>query len=218
MNTTFCVLSNSIKTDWCFLEILYYISAPLLVIIGIFGINQISLAKKSLLLSQEDMQTRTQRERARIAIERCDFFAEKIIPLVTIVEKNSDAMKLSNKINSNIITYDKFTKLELLSQITENEIKVFFATISKKHPEQLGMQIDILNKLEAFSTYFNEDIADENVAFPAIHALYFQIVESYYPLISYPNITGTAKSFTNIIHLYHKWKLKVETLQNNVNS
>lgn len=57
------------------LELFYFLSGPLLVILGIVGLQQIFVAKK-------DIYVRSKREAAVLAATQAQLYNEKIIPLL----------------------------------------------------------------------------------------------------------------------------------------
>ncbi len=67
------------------------------------------------------------------------------------------------------------------------------------------IQIDLLNRLEYFSMFFNSQIADEETVYQSLHQTFIGTITYLYFKISLLNKDIKDKYYTNIIELYNLW-------------
>ena len=93
-----------------------------------------------------------------------------------------------------------------------NWYKQWLEHVLKNNPD-----IQVLNSLEAFATYFTSKMADEEIAFSAVGLTYCNTIEKLFPFIA-TNISSDHQYYSNIKDLYQIWskRIKKEKLQNQV--
>lgn len=79
--------------------------------------------------------------------------------------------------------------------------------------QQLAMEFsslrtELLNKLESFSMYFTNGVADEEIVYQSLHQTYLGTVLSLYFDIASKNTDPKDTFFINIIELFNKWNSK----------
>ena len=183
------------------LENIYFLSGPILAILGCLIFYQIRLAKKSIGLADQQikeakiyLRTISKREAAALAAKQVEVFVEKIIPMGNQLyekKKEIDYPKFSGEIknftNDEIKDWDK----DFTSCFNEKMLKLDF------------LDIQLTNTLEGFATYFTKGIADEEIAFSSIGSTYCRYVETNYPQISIlRGCNNPNKYYNNLIELY----------------
>ena len=215
---------NQIRTV---LELLYFLSGIILAIVGTIALVQIFLAKRTLSTAQKnlqlaveaieiaktDIQVRSEREAVVLAAERCDIYANEILPFIgdLLVEMYSKGIsveewKLVNTSldDSSLSNWDKANAwLDKIDLTISNQIITFF------------------NKLESLSVYFVKGAADEQVAFPSIAITFCSDIEKLAPFLIKLRQQRTTKHtknyiehpsgpFQNTIQLYAIWADRIK--------
>jgi len=161
-------------------EVLSYLTAPVILYLAYRGLEQIKLAKK-------ESKLNSKREAFKVSAEQCKDYQERIIPLQN---------KLFDKEATKNVRFFKDSKVE----ITNKKIKIEFAE------DDSELIIDecllVINSMEAFSLFFISGLGNEKMAFETIGETYVFTVESLLPfLMRY----GNNKRFRNILALFSVW-------------
>jgi hypothetical protein len=201
-----------IDTSKSLIENLYFLSGPVLASLGFFILYQIKLAKKSIMLADQQLKeaknylrTISKREAATMSAKQIEAFIEITIPIGNELDskrKEVDFPKFEGKIIN-------FTNDEVFSWDI-----AFTKSYFEKMPSLDNIDLKLINSLEAFATYFTKGIADEEIAFSSIGRVYCGYVETYYPIISL--LRGSKqpqKYYNNLIELYRIWKSRFEKFQ-----
>jgi len=184
-----CNVINNIRP---YLEIAYFLSGVVLSITAIYALKQLRLSKQ--ISSSVSL-----RDSLKITSEQCKYYLKDIINLQN---------KLDEFIKQNNISYLK----NWIVNITNKSIKIShkgkpnFKELEKIAPYCL----EILNAMEAFSTYFTSDLADEKTAFFTVGQTFIYSTELYLPVFSNLN---EQNYYLNITKLYLKWKDRAENLK-----
>lgn len=191
------------------LENIYLISGPILAILGCLIFYQIKLAKKSIELADQQimeakkyLRTISKREAAALAAKQVEIFMEKIIPMGNQIYNKKEEIDFP-KFNGEI---KNFTNDEL-----KEWDKDFTRSFSEKMLKLDLLDIQLINFLEGFATYFTKGIADEEIAFSSVGRAYCNYVESYYPQISITRGSNNPnKHYNNLIELYKIWNSRLD--------
>jgi len=192
------------------LENLYFLSGPALAVLGLFIFRQIKLAKTQLTIakqqleeSQEELKINSQRQAANLAADKVKEYVNEIIILENKI--------FDEKLKINFPSYKGEIK-----EFTNDEIKDWdkdFLDAFLKKPDNIALlELEIVNRLEAFSVYFIKGIADEKIAFNSIGRAFCDSVRRFYPIITLlrgrknPN-----KPYEILIQLYRCWEQRLET-------
>lgn len=183
------------------IENLYLLSGPILLVIAVFGLRQIKIAKDSLRINSK-------RQSAILAFE--------------LIEKSFKGLSvkyeiLTNKMTELNIDYKKIEKLNLhnLDKISEsNENYEEYLKVIQNYSSLSFYLWEIVDTLETFSTPFMEKIADEEIAYNSEFLKFYQFcnlasAEIIQTRESRPNET---KIYENVIKLYAIWKSRNEKL------
>jgi len=192
------------------LENLYFLSAPILAFLGFVIFKQIKLAKKQLIIaqqqlseSQKQIKINSQRQAATLAAELVKGFIEEIVPLVDMINSKNEQINYKNPISP----VKDFMNSEL-TKIDKNIID----SLTNKPEEIFHLELTLVNKLEAFAIYFANGIADEKIAFTSTGDLFCQCVETYYYYISILRARkGDLHAYEDIVALYKCWKDRINS-------
>ncbi len=177
------------------LELIYFASGPLLVIIAGFGLRQLKIVKDA-------SRLQATREALSLSAERCDHYVSHVIPLIN---------KLDLAINKNDIKYFSMFKVIIdrdKIRITHNcskEVLIQELTKTKTIYPQICAA---LNAMEAFSVFFTSRVADESVAFSSVGGTFCNSVHNYLAFIM--TISGLDAHFKNLLKLFLLWNARIE--------
>lgn len=188
------------------LENLNFASGPILAILGFLIIYQILQAKKQIELTKiqlkeakNELVINSLRDSIKLSAEQINYYMETIVNYANISdikfkESNLKRVKFETK---------NFLYNELISKA--NEIDKDY---SKKYNDLVAYDLNTLNSLETFSTYFTNKIADEKIAYLSVGKSFCNIIENlYYPLcVSRKNDNDY---YQNIVILYRLWKARL---------
>lgn len=189
------------------LEIVYFLSGPSLVYVAYKALKQIEIAKDHLAVAKKDILIRAERESANLAAKQCEFLINEIIPLVNEIDEIIRSNNYPNiKIDKMLIK--EFTKAELLSlpkETLKEIIKMQKALLKENDCALLGKIQNVVNKLEAFSTYFVNGIADEAIAFNAVGKQFCSFCIDYYYVIAIVRNKESKNHYCELVRLYEIW-------------
>ncbi len=198
-----------IDTQKSLLENIYFFSGPILALLGLFIFFQIKLARNQLLIAKQQLEesqrqliTYSQRQAANLAADK--------------VKEYTEILPLENKLNEELqkINYPKIKMA--VKNFTNDETKEWDQNFSKaflaRPIEIIKLELDIINKLEAFSVCFVKGIADEKVAFNSIGRTFCNSITSLYPTITI--LRGSQnpnKYYEVLIQLYRRWAERLDS-------
>ena len=182
------------------LEILYFISGPLLVIVSGFGLYNLKIAK-------DDLMVRCKREAASLAAAQCLRFSNEIIPLINAFDK-----ELKNNVfleYKGIVRKFHFDAVKSDLDSTTIAKAVDFIRTS----ENLA---NTLNALESFAVYFTEGVADEAIAFSSVGSTFCFTVKRYYVILCFLRNKPGSNHYEDLVKLYEIWssRMKRHDLEN----
>jgi hypothetical protein len=161
---------------------------------------------RSLTIARDEIVHRATREAKLCAIQRLEEIAKEIIPLNTNV---LEAMA-SGKVKAFLGPTDA---IEL--EPDKADLTTAKAWYSLAPQEAYRRIITLLNRLEAWSVYFTEGVADPDTAFEPMAPLLRSWVGQYYAVLLVLR-SGSSKSsgkFPNLVRLYLQWTAKMDKQQ-----
>lgn len=190
-----------LDTSKSLLENLYYLSGILILVSIVLGLIQISLAKKTLMISAK-------RDAATLAAKQIEIYMTRVIPL----QNKLYHFEKKEKLERPELTVGAFTNEALIEQMGEEE----HLRVLEERLKTTSLSLAILNSMEAFSVYFIKEVADEEIAFSSIGKTFTKSIESMYFDLASCRFNKDSKSFQNLIELYGIWKNKLskEQLEN----
>jgi len=190
--------------DW--LEILYFISGIVIMLLAGFGLWQLKLAKDQISLAKDQLETskdifKTQSKRAAVeaAVLECRNFSE------TVVQES--------------IALDKFCKKEGITYFddviftkTDDGFNINPEAVDKENAKKLEDAEEIINRfmngMEAHALFFLSGIADEKIAFHTNAKTFILLAETAFKIIPICNIDRD--DIKPIRTLYYMWFKKLE--------
>lgn len=186
---------QSIDIKKC-LEFIYYICTPMVVFVGIDQLNDFRL----------DNKIRDERQSIKLAIDLCECFKNKIMLKAESIRNLQSKLPIYEKIKSQNFQFYNFAELNEMLE-TEEYRKILKNFFNNDENKMLINECNsLLNELELFAMSFVKEIADEEIAFPTLQAVYIRFVETCYPIICVSNIDSTDHYYTNVVSLYSIWK------------
>lgn len=162
---------------------------------------------------------KNRRARAEKAIELAKEFEKDIIPLINEMTGVFNSLSFYKKIKD-LYMHDGlfFDREELRTIFSDNEINEYVefcrkSTLGENPISILICQVQILNKLEAFSMAFNHKVADESVVYQSLHQMFFTTVKTLYIKIAIVNEYEKDKYYTNIIKLFNDWDKRYKKIE-----
>jgi len=181
------------------IEVIYFISQIIVMVLVGFGLRQIQLAKRQIETTKDIFRTQSKRSAIETAVVECRRFAETII---------QDKLALDKFCKEKSITYfekAKFTK-------TENGFSVDPKDIDKDDLKKLQEAADLINRimngLEAYALFFLSGVADENIAFHTNAKAYIEITEDIFKI--FPVIKIEDEDAEPMKTLYFMWSQRYE--------
>lgn len=179
-------------------ENLNLLSGPVLTLLATAGVLQLFLTKRALIISSK-------RDAANLAAQQLKDYCDRIIPTIS---KYSFAIRKEKlqRINIEIGDFNEKYLIQKLGEVKVQEIRL-------ERMKFIILQLNALNSLEAFATYFTKGIADEQIAFSSVGRTFCFTVELYFFEIA-DHRRENDNSYQNIIDLYKMWekRLKKERL------
>ena len=180
------------------LEILYFISGPIIAVIAFFALGQIRVAKEQIEEQKKLLKITSKRDALKLTSNQIEIYLDKIIKLQNILDK-----KLASE------NIDILSKYEV--EITSDSLKLIppKETFNTDDLEKIIQELaDVANAMESFSTYFISGVADEKIAFFSIGSTYCNSVKRLLPVLI---PLSNEKNFLSIINLYKIWAMRIES-------
>lgn len=189
-------MTTNMQTFKDILEIIYFVSGPIIAFFAFKALGQIKEAKKQVSETKESRIVSSKREAYKIAADKCDCFMATIIPLINNLDK---------AVRENEITFFEKSIVE----ISNDGIKVKPRFKDKEEIDKVfGLpNLELFNPLESFSLFFASGVADENIGYLTIGQTYCSSVRRFLPLIV---MLSKDKHFVNILYLFRIWNSRIE--------
>lgn len=144
-----------------YLEGLNFISGIVIAVAAVIALRQLKLAKLS-------MNIQSKRDALKLTAQECANYYERIVPM------QNDLDQAIEKFNLNLISNWQIF-------ITKEAIEVTVGDVddSDKADPYFQKITDLLNAMEAFSSFFISGVADENVAYNAVGANFIDVMGDY---------------------------------------
>jgi len=190
--------------DW--LEILYFASGIVIMILVGFGLWQLKLAKDQISLAKDQLETsknifKTQSKRAAIeaAVVECRRYSETIV---------QDSLALDKYCHEHDITFFDDAEFEK----TEEGFSVNLEKIDDEDVKKLAGAEDIINRylngLESYALFFLSGVADEKIAFHTNGKTFIESAERGFKI--FPICGIEQEDAEPVKALYFMWHKKLE--------
>lgn len=178
-----------------YLEILYFISGPIIAVFAFYGLRQIKEAKHQVQELQKTRVINCKRDSYVLAAEKCTYYLEKIVPQINTLDTDIREKNFSFFKNSIIDETDTaFSLKPIFKDKTEFEA-VFNLNV-----------LPVFNELEAVSVFFISGVASEKIGFMTIGHTFCSTIKNYLP---YMILLSSGKHFNNCLSLYKLWHNKI---------
>jgi hypothetical protein len=178
------------------LELLYFLSGPMLAILAVLGLRQIQIARQTLQQSRDSSLMMAKRESFRIATEQCKYYYETLTPMFNHIDELIDKNQLQFFKNAKVI-------------VDQGGIALYPSkdkdALSKLMPH-VPYIVNTVNCLDSFALHFTSGVAAEEAVFSSLGDTYCNTVRKLIPFILAGNKNG--KDFQNILSLFHIWHLR----------
>jgi hypothetical protein len=193
------------------IEVLYFLSGIVLVIVAIkaleqiqVGLSQVKVAIQQIEVSKEIAQTSAKREAYRLAHDQCKAYASSVIPEFT--------QALAELRGAKIDYFDRPHKFEILNgEFVSHDFSD--ADVAKAAAVQSSM-VGFMNSLEAFAMFFVTGLAAEEIGYRETAIAYCESSAKFMPAFWWfrQHRYGMYKS---VVELYELWfaRLRTEELQ-----
>lgn len=182
------------------LENVYYIFAgPILVVVALFGLRQISVLRDQMRQSDEQHRRVLSIEADRRAIDLGNRYIEEIAPRLRELTMQLEALRSSEF--AHVLTGPPFFTWEDLPDSKEARDR-----LRRRLTAAVGKHWDasILDKLEALALQFNKEVASDSVGQALLGATIVDAVEWTWPFIALHRAIQPS-AFDELIELYGRW-------------
>ncbi|MBZ5614153.1 MAG: hypothetical protein LAO23_09115 [Acidobacteriia bacterium] len=176
------------------LELVYFVSAVVLTAVAFYGLKQLRLTKQI-------AAKNAKRESIKFATERCQYFAETVIPLqdaAANVYRQNKLTCLNNqrfKVEKGEIVQHNFDPQRMA--LSEREFSVVGANI-----------VSFLNSLEAFAIPFVAGVADDELGFQETASSFCKGLSEVMLMIVV--MRGRGPRYESAVKLYECWGARLE--------
>lgn len=182
------------------LEIIYFLSGPVIAVFAFMALHQIKIAKQQLENDKNILRINSKRESIKLATEQCDNYMKNIMPDINELEEYLEKMKIDFLKKSKVTIEQDSISVE--PYIDDEDYKKYIDM------NCIRKRLKVENALETFSIYFTSGIADEKIAYLTLGRTYCYIVEKLLPDILYKSNDG--EYFKNIIQLFNLWYFRIQ--------
>lgn len=187
-------LNELISTIRPTFELIYFVAS----IVLIFGVW---LSYRQLTLIKEDIRIKNKRAAAEMAIEACDIFSSKYVPLSIAYFADIESLGYGHGHYTGAIGDFSY------NSISERDQETCLARQSRPS------WFNAMNSLAVIASYFMTGVADESVGFRVLGRGFCASVEASYDLIAFMRKGVPNDYWADIIDLYALWKPRLTKLE-----
>lgn len=182
-----------------YLEILYFLSCPALVVIAYIALAQIKLAKNQIEEQRNATRISAKRDALKLTSEQIKEYGVTIIPIINTLDKKIKDESIEFFKKSEVVIGDDNFKVNPCSDDAEID------KLKNIIPEFLN----VMNALEGFSVFFVSGVADEKLAYRSLSTTFCHSVKNFLPLIVM--LTSDSNSFSVTIKLFSIWNNRLDS-------
>ncbi len=186
-------ICTSLSIGRSVLEILYFLSGPIIAICAWQALKQIKVGAAQVTATKKATQVIAQRESIRIAIEQAIAYADKVVPSANAFNQLRNDGK-----------YPILNSCKIAGEWPNLECRVSDGPgLVEEIKSNDGLVQEILNTMEGIAMHFICGIADAKVAYAPLSKSFCGLVTLFLPYVIIAN--DTDKHFTNTLTLYGLW-------------
>ncbi|MEK7074353.1 MAG: hypothetical protein AAB968_01150 [Patescibacteria group bacterium] len=177
------------------LELISYFSQAGLLIVGIFALRQIRIAK-------QDIAIRSKRESIILAANQIEYLRKEFflkMGRLNQIYESINGMKAPKHRFENFLLKELNDERSKIANIIQKSLK------SLENKEFNLLVQELMNLLEGFSVYFIEGVADEQVAFKPLGQVFCDFIEENFFIYCVQRDQEKMNYFDNTIALYKLW-------------
>jgi hypothetical protein len=160
---------------------------------------------RSLHLAKVDINARSQREARSCAIARCEEMATEIISTTGEIITRLVALKLPLFVQSgDAVRFDP----DASEQVGKAQ-----SWLAQVPPDLYSDCIKLLNKIEAWSMYFTNGVADHEIAFGPCAPVFCSMIVRFYPILLVRRAGNSSGQFPNAVKLFKNWRAQLDDQQ-----
>jgi len=163
---------------------------------------------RSLTLAKADMLTRSQREARACAIARCDEMASDII------SKNSDL--INRFASANVPVFVQSADVVRFDPDASEHFVKAQAWVQQVPRELHSDCVHMLNRIEAWSMYFTNGVADHAIAFGPCAPVFCSLIVRYYAILLVRRAGHSSGKYPNAVQLFKSWRAQLEAEQDGI--
>ena len=194
-----CIKEETMEQFRDYLEILYFLSCPALVVIAYIALAQIKLAKNQIEVQRNANRVSAKRDALRLTSEQIKEYGTTIIPIINTLDKKIKDGNIEFFKKSEVVIGDDNFKVNPCSDDAEIE------KLKNIIPEFLN----VMNALEGFSVFFVSGVADEKLAYRSLSTTFCNSVKNFLPLIVI--LSSDSNSFSITMKLFSIWNNRLDS-------
>lgn len=180
------------------LEIIYFISGPVLVVFAYLALSQIKVARQQIEVQREASRLSAKRDSLRVTSEQVAKYGADVIPLQNILfsKIRSEGVKYFEE-SKVIVADDKISVTPCASKAELAKLKLIMTEF-----------VSVMNSMEGFSVYFTSGVADEEIAFRCISVTFCDSISRLLPFIVL--IINDDNRYTSTMKLFAIWNSRIQ--------
>lgn len=206
-------LTNVVETAYTFkdyLEMAYFVTGgPLLLIVAGFGLYQLKLMKEQTKTDKETREMNARREAIRLATEQCNYYLNNIDTHISTIDQEMSVREIKYLIHNRFLTYT-IDNNNIIIENDDNRKLAFNLIFKKENFDLLTEIVNIIKKLEIFSSYFISEIADDDFAYQTVGEHFIEEVKKFLFLIVMEDESKKERKNKNLIKLFLLWNSRAE--------
>jgi hypothetical protein len=176
------------------IELVYFVSTVVLTTVAFYGLRQLRLTKQ--IATQN-----AKRESIKFATERCQYFAETIVPA------QSKAVSSYNQRKFTCLNDQRF-RIEKGEIVEHNFDKQRIALCEREALSTSSSFVELLNYLEAFAIPFVAGVADDELGYQETASAFCEFLAQVMIVIA--AFRGHGPRFESCVKLYECWSARLE--------
>jgi len=182
--------------EW--LELIYFASGPVVVVIAYLALSQIKIAKEQVLEQKKALLIASKRDSLTLTSDQVKLYFEQVIPLQNTLDEKLKTEEI-----------DLLNKFEV--EFGENSVNIIHSEKKVEFPEFekfISEFVNVANAMESFSTYFTSGVADEKVAYLSLGVTFCDSMKKISPILIL--VHNEERHFTAVLRLYYIWGVRIE--------
>jgi hypothetical protein len=195
-----------------FFEFLYFVAGIVIGIAAVYAAKQVRIASQQLDATKEVAKAAARREAVKLAGDKCEYFAEKVVPA------QNDAVNAYVAGTCNFLDPAPLQPgtqpVPAFTIVNGDFAQPVHYDVRRITPEQWNSvkapMVMFLNKLETFAIPFAAGVADDVTGFQETAPVFIGLMNTFMPVIYFLRQTQGA-CYASILKLFSVWNTRVAT-------